>query len=389
MARTLATNFTSTLQFPKATTSTDLFKKEDVQTLAEAVDQHDHSSGKGVVVNVAGIAAGALNGSAITDNTITSAKITDGTIATADLANAAVTNAKLAADTARANLLTNGGFEVWQRGNGPFTGPVGTARTADTWYFAGTAGDTYSLSRDAANMDSGSTACGAVSFTKGTGTTGLTQQLVFADHPSLKGRAVSFSVRVRTSTANAVRAGIYDGSAWQYGAYHPGNGTYQTLTVANITLGGTYAMVAVWFDVSCTAYIDNAMLVVGSQPADYAPLHPADDLARCLRYYQRHSAGGGFTYIAPGQAYSTTAAMVQFPLLAQLAVTPSLTTSGGATLTLQSAAASGTGGASVVVATSSTAITLNVTGVTGLVAGNATWLMSNNTAAWLAVEGNP
>ena len=28
------------------------------------------------------------------------------------------------------------------------------------------------------------------------------------------------------------------------------------------------------------------MLVVGSQPADYVPLHPADDLARCLRYYE-------------------------------------------------------------------------------------------------------
>jgi hypothetical protein len=28
------------------------------------------------------------------------------------------------------------------------------------------------------------------------------------------------------------------------------------------------------------------MLVVGSQYADYAPLHPADDLARCLRYYE-------------------------------------------------------------------------------------------------------
>ena len=35
-----------------------------------------------------------------------------------------------------------------------------------------------------------------------------------------------------------------------------------------------------------TYYVDNAMLVVGSQPADYAPLHPADDLARCLRYYE-------------------------------------------------------------------------------------------------------
>jgi hypothetical protein len=40
------------------------------------------------------------------------------------------------------------------------------------------------------------------------------------------------------------------------------------------------------FAASCTAYVDNAMLVVGSQAANYVPMHPADDLARCLRYYE-------------------------------------------------------------------------------------------------------
>ena len=48
MARQNATNFTGPLQFPYATAAADLFKKEDVQTLALAVDQHDHSAGKGL-----------------------------------------------------------------------------------------------------------------------------------------------------------------------------------------------------------------------------------------------------------------------------------------------------------------------------------------------------
>jgi hypothetical protein len=95
MARTTATNFTGVLQFPYATAGTDLFKKEDVQTLAQAVDQHDHSSGKGLVVSAASIPAGAIDGSKITDNTITSAKIQDLTIATADIANSAITSAKI------------------------------------------------------------------------------------------------------------------------------------------------------------------------------------------------------------------------------------------------------------------------------------------------------
>src|SRR5262245_3686795 len=50
MTRTVATNFSGALQFPYATAATDLFKKEDVQTMALAVYQHDHSSGKGLLL---------------------------------------------------------------------------------------------------------------------------------------------------------------------------------------------------------------------------------------------------------------------------------------------------------------------------------------------------
>ena len=54
MARLTATNFSGVIQFPYATAAVDLFKKEDVQTLALAVDQHDHASGKGLAVTRAG-----------------------------------------------------------------------------------------------------------------------------------------------------------------------------------------------------------------------------------------------------------------------------------------------------------------------------------------------
>lgn len=55
MARTNATNFSGALQFPYATAATDLFVKEDVQTLALAVDQHDHTSGKGLALGAVDI----------------------------------------------------------------------------------------------------------------------------------------------------------------------------------------------------------------------------------------------------------------------------------------------------------------------------------------------
>lgn len=100
MARTNAVNFSGGLQFPMANAATDLFKKEDVQTLALAVDGHDHTTGKGLVLPTSAIPP------------ITSAMITDGTIATGDLADGSVTTAKLAANAVSqalsANVVTSG-----------------------------------------------------------------------------------------------------------------------------------------------------------------------------------------------------------------------------------------------------------------------------------------
>lgn len=89
MARTNAVNFSSTLQFPLADAATDLFKKEDVQVLAKAVDAHDHTAGKGLV----------LGASSIPNGLITSAMIADGTIVGGDIANATITGAKIGAQT--------------------------------------------------------------------------------------------------------------------------------------------------------------------------------------------------------------------------------------------------------------------------------------------------
>jgi hypothetical protein len=201
-------------------------------------------------------------------------------------------NRQLGRDTARANLLTNGGFEVWQRGNSFGAASPGTAFYADRWQIQGAGTGTLALSRDTTNQDTGSGACCAATYTHVAGALlNLVQPLPAAEYPQLKGRVVSFSMRVRTSVANMVRVGVYDGSAWTYSPYHNGNGTYQTLTVSNVTLSAaaTAWQMAAWWDnaISGLAYVDNAMLVVGSQYADYAPLHPADDLNRCLRYYEQ------------------------------------------------------------------------------------------------------
>src|SRR5262252_1144808 len=324
MTRQNATNFTAPLQFPYATAGTDVFMKEDVQILAQAVDQHNHTTGKGLPIAAgaipngsitsAMIADGTITGTDIAANTVTSNNILDGTIATADLANAAVTNAKLGTDTARLNLVTNGGFEIWQRGNGPYTAT--NAWTADRWQISLGGGSSISVSRDTTNVDASSQAAAAVSYTHSASSN--IQQLQ-EGYLQLRGRTVTFSMRVRVATANAVRLGMWDSvNSYRYSSYHTGDGTYQTLTLtAPIAATTTACVVYVFFDASCTAYLDNAMLVVGSVAADYAPLHPADDLARCLRYYQQ-------VFLPFAKTISSTA-LVSHASFLQKAVTPSVT----------------------------------------------------------------
>jgi hypothetical protein len=323
---------------------------------------------------------------------ITSGMIADGTIVAADIANATITNAKLATDTARANLLTNGGFEVWQRGGGPFTGN-GT-RTADApWTITLVGSDTMSVSQDGANIDSQSRLCAVATFTLGTGggLSQLVQTIKWTEFAGLSGATVSASGRVRTSTANAVRLGVYNGSAWTYSSFHTGSGTYQTLTVPNVALlaGQTY-YVAFFFAASCTAYIDNAMLVVGSVPADYAPLHPADDLARCLRYYERVSGDVTNGAITSGQCVSTTFAIAPLRYAVKKAVTPTVTLIPASNYALTQA--NGTQAVCTAVSSSGVGATgceLDLT-ATGLVAGNATTFFSSSGAqAYISVEGNP
>lgn len=315
----------------------------------------------------------------IPDGSITSAKIADGTIATADLANASVTNAKLASDTARLNLLTNGGFEIWQRGNGPFT--AAGVYGPDRWTVGPGAGSTMSVSRDTSNMDTSSQTCAAVTYTHAA-LSQLTQPVAYAADgglvQQLRGRTVSFSVRVRTSTAGAVRAGLYGTTLGRIstGALHTGDGTYQTLTIsATVPTNETNLQVEVQFSASCTAYVDNAMLVVGSQPADYAPLHPADDLARCLRYYEK--LGPSSTWpIVGGYAGAGGFVRAVYTFHAPMAVTPTMTTGGTFAVTNSSAVSIG-----------APALDGFWLYITATVAGDAN--ANSNNSGYITAESNP
>jgi hypothetical protein len=245
------------------------------------------NQGAAAVTNAYGIHIAAQSGAATTNIGLYNAGTTQ-LVGPVTLPSQTVTNDNLAADVARANLLTNGSLDIWQRGNGPFTS--NGAYCADRWLLYIPAG-TVSISRDSANAD-GTGYCAAVTSTApGTGN-GIYQVLDFgSDTLQLRNKTVQISVRVKCSQASSVRVGLFGDKATTlpstWSAYHSGGGAYETLT-SSIAIGASATGLTVWVlgQVAGSWYLDNVMLVVGTVPANYAPMHPADDLTRCLRYYQ-------------------------------------------------------------------------------------------------------
>ena len=209
-----------------------------------------------------------------------------------------------AVGTARQNQLTNPGMEVWQRGPGPFT--TAGAYTADRW-LVGVSVSTYSLTRIASTI----------------GTLGFSAQIAYTHgasgflslyqaqegYPQLRARTVEFAASVKSTVAGTVRVWVWDNlTGYTYSAFNATTGEERlTLSVA-IAAGAVSVSVGV--DVrtaSCVVEVNDATLCVGATPLGYALLHAAEDVQRCLRYYELHGgiASGMpsyFGYQAAGQS---------------------------------------------------------------------------------------
>ncbi len=289
--------------------------------------------------------------------------------------------------TAQANLLTNGGFEVWQRGAGPFTT---ISYTADRWVISIGGSSTFSVSRDSANADTGSRYCAACVYVHNAIST-IFQQI--EDFAQLRGRSVTFSVRVKTATANAVRLTITDDGGGTTGTVHSGGGAYETLTVTRAIPATTAtAYVSIEVFASCTVYLDNATLVVGTAPLAYAPLHPAEELSRCLRYYEVIGGVATIERVAAMQAYATTRANGVLAFKVVKAGTPIVTVSSASSFALQTpiGAFSGLTALAFADATPRSCTVDATTGAVVFTAGDATLLFAvSGLNGVIAIESNP
>lgn len=293
-----------------------------------------------------------------------------------------VENWQLDSSTARANLLTNGGFEIWQRGAGTFSGNA--TFTADRWAIGLGAGSTLPVARSTAALAPGSQFSLNATYTHGA-VSGISQKL---EGVMFAGRTITLSMVVWCNAANAVRLRIDNDSSGggTPGAFHTGNSGFQTLTVTQaIPSNATVVYVNAELDASCIFYLDNAMLVVGSVPADYAPMHPADDMARCLRYYEVSTGNW------QGSGYCSAATSAEFLFRYQFPKggSPSLTLVPASAFSVRSGAGVLTAGTSIApnnTLLDTTELTLNV--ASGLTLGQGALLYTNTSAA-IRAEWNP
>lgn len=223
---------------------------------------------------------------------------------------------------AHRNILTNGGFEVWQRGAGPFTTAV---YTADRWQMSVGGLSAMSVTQESTTIDSQGRYSLACAYTH----VALSLLIQAVENArDLRGKTISLSVRVRQSVANMVRLRMQDDTSSPTSSTSTTTGSFVTLTLSlAVSATTTFLGVEVHFLATGTAYIDNAMLVIAPSPAPYQPLHPQEDLARCQRYYEVH--GGVSGSVAVG-GYSAAAANIQqfVPFAVAKGGTPTVTKNG-------------------------------------------------------------
>ena len=303
-------------------------------------------------------------------------------------------NRQLGTDTARRNLLANGGFEIWQRGTASVAIGNGVF-LADRWHggLVGTGAGTWA--QDTTNVDVGSGAALAATITVTTAaplTNGMGVMQKLEDFKQLRGKQLTFSIRLKANSGTPnVQLTYFDG-AWNLGPVTPISTTYTTYTYTFTPQASASSVyVGLWFETNATFYLDNATLVVGSQAADYAPMHPADDLNRCLRYYQRWSRLSAAYLPGTGSSVSTTQALTIMPYQAPFPLTPSFTISAGTHWNVVNATFSaGTACTAFGVQSALLECMLLVgTVASGLTAGAVASVQSNNNLAWMAMEYNP
>ena len=199
-----------------------------------------------------------------------------------------IDNDVIDAKAGRKNLIINGGFDVWQRGNSSII--ANGYGSADRWkqYTAGVGGATFSKDSNG-NMQI--TVTGS-----GNGTARVGQIVEFPE--KYHGKTITFSAMVKSNNPNA-RLLIDSNTQWYTETdTHSGNSDWEQLkitatiessglTLLRFTVGlDGYQSANVNLTSSDYVSIKDVQLELGSQATDFEYRSYGEELALCQRYYQ-------------------------------------------------------------------------------------------------------
>jgi len=241
------------------------------------------------------------------------------------------------------NLLVNPGFEIWQRGAGPFSPTPGTREfTADEWYFSVGGTGSGSVSQEVTEKYTGTSSLKAV-VTYVSNPIGVLQG--FEAYKSLEGSYVTASIWAKSSVAGYPLLTVrdYDGiTEGGVNGTHSGSGEWELLTAYkqlrtgltpySVVVAHSYgAWVQVMLHATGTYYIDGAVAVAGYFPEGlmYRPPNPAQDMLRCERFYQKNDSGASWASLPMFTGITTSGVFnyVSVPFSTVMASVPTVTVS--------------------------------------------------------------
>lgn len=234
-------------------------------------------------------AGGATGWGTIPTDAVGASQILDGSVGTPELGAEVVTPAKLAYSGLQVNQIINGGFEVWQRiANASSWAVTGGSSGADCWTIL-VGGTSLTCTRETTNiMPDGKYSLKGI----GVGTNNYLIQNI-ENFESFRGKKITFSCWVKTSTAAAINLKVYDGvAAIATSSNHTGGGGWEQLSIT-ITVSTTATILTcyLYFLIGATAYFDNAVLAFGTGLPVFQPLPIALDIDMCQRRFEIHYGG--------------------------------------------------------------------------------------------------